>query len=170
MPSNPQLTNCSTTGNIHVIYEPTLASHVHIATCRGTDNTFMAFLVMHGNLLKTVWNPNLLAGDAKPTRAAAMLSLLESTEDKIRDMLMKHNNKTAKKNDKDTNKQRPKTSSPTKEERGRSMPPARSDSGSFSTNESLDYSIRPKEKERSFLPWRRTSAALRSDSVYTQTG
>ena len=158
---------CSNAGNIHVIYEPTVASHVHIATCRGTDNTFMAFLVMHGNLLKTVWNPNLLAGDAKPTRAAAMLSLLESTEDKIRDMLVKNNNKTAKKNDKD-NKQRPKTSS-TKEERGRSMPP-RSDSGSFSEHSSLDYSIRPKEKERSFLPWRRTSAAIRSESVYTQTG
>ena len=154
------------TGNIHVIYEPTVASHVHIATCRGTDNTFMAFLVMHGNLLKTVWNPDLLAGDAKPTRAAAMLSLLESTEDRIREMVLKNNNKVAKKNDRD-NKQRPKTS-PTKEQRGRSMPP-RSDSGSFSENGSLNYGIRPKEKEKSFLPWRRTSAAIKSESIYTQT-
>ena len=159
--------SCAYTGNIHVIYEPTVASHIHIATCRGTDNTFMAFLVMHGNLLKTVWNPNLLAGDAKPTRAAAMLSLLESTEDRIREMLMKNNNRLARKNDKD-NKQRPKTS-PSKGERGRSMPP-RSDSGSLSENGSLDYSVRPKEKERSFFPWRRTSAAIRSESAYTQTG
>jgi hypothetical protein len=124
----------------------------------------MAFLVMHGNLLKTVWNPNLLAGDAKKTRAAAMLSLLESTEDRIREMLLK-NNKPGKKTAKE-NKQEQKTS-PFKSERGRSMPP-RSDSGSRSENGSLDYSTRPKEKEKSFLPWRRTSAAVKSESNYTQ--
>jgi hypothetical protein len=154
------------TGNIRVIYEPTVASHVHIATCRGTDNTFMAFLVMHGNLLKTVWNPNLLAGDAKQTRSAAMLSLLESTEDRIRELLVK-NNKPGKKTQRE-NKRGQNILSP-KGERGRSMPPP-SDAGSLSENGSLDYSIKPKEKEKSFLPWRRTSAAVRSESVYTQTG
>ena len=126
----------------------------------------MAFLVMHGNLLKTVWNPNLLAGDAKKTRAAAMLSLLESTEDRIREMLLK-NNKPGKKTAKE-NKQEQKTSS-FKSERGRSMPP-RSDSGSLSENGSLDYNTRPKEKEKSFLPWRRTSATVKSESNYTQSG
>jgi len=125
----------------------------------------MAFLVLHGHLLKTVWNPNLLAGDPKQTRAAAMLSLLESTEDRIREMLLK-NSKTGKKTAKD-NKHGQNNSSQ-KGERGRSMPP-RSDSGIFSEKGSLDYSIRPKEKERSFLPWRRTSAATKSESVYTQT-
>jgi hypothetical protein len=126
----------------------------------------MAFLVMHGNLLKTVWNPNLLAGDAKRTRAAAMLSLLESTEDRIRDMLLK-NNKSGKKATKETRQQQKFSSA--KKERGRSMPPP-SDVGSLSENGSLDYSIRPKEKEKSFLPWRRTSTTPKSDSAYTQTG
>jgi hypothetical protein len=126
----------------------------------------MAFLVMHGNLLKTVWNPNLLAGDAKQTRAAAMSSLLEATEDRIREMLLK-SKKPGKKTAKE-NKQEQKNFS-LKRERGRSMPPP-SDAGSLSENGSLDYSIRPKEKEKSFLPWRRTSAAIRSDSIYTQTG
>jgi len=178
--------------NIHVIYEPAVASHVHIATCRGTDNTFMAFLVMHGNLLKTVWNPNLLAGDARPTRAAAMLSLLEATEDRIRDMLLKSNfsKPSSKKSGKGDNnsKQRPAATCDFKEKeaRGRSMPPrsntttttSSTSATSLSENaSSLDYSIRPTKelsKERSsFLPWRRTSAAvaatIRSESVYTQT-
>jgi len=124
----------------------------------------MAFLVLHGHLLKTVWNPNLLAGDPKQTRAAATLSLLESTEDRIREMLLK-NSKTGKKTAKD-NKHGQNNSSQ-KGERGRSMPP-RSDSGIFSEKGSPDYSIRPKEKERSFFPWRRTSAATKSESVYTQ--
>jgi hypothetical protein len=126
----------------------------------------MAFLVLHAHLLKTVWNPNLLAGDPKQTRTAAMLSLLESTEDKIREMLLK-NGKISKKIAKD-NKHCHKNSSP-KGERGRNIPP-RSDTGTFSEKESLDYSIRPKEKERSFFPWRRTSAVTKSESVYTQTG
>jgi hypothetical protein len=126
----------------------------------------MAFLVLHGHLLKTIWNPNLLAGDPKQTRTAAMLSLLESTEDRIREMLLK-NGKIGKKIVKD-NKGCHKNSSQ-KGERGRNMPP-RSDSGTFSGKGSLDYSIRPKEKERSFLPWRRTSAVTKSESVYTQTG
>jgi hypothetical protein len=120
----------------------------------------MAFLVLHGHLLKTVWNPNLLAGDPKQTRVAAMLSLLQSTEDRIREMLLK-NSKTGKKIAKD-NKHGQNNSSQ-KGERG-------SDSGISSEKESLDYSIRPKEKERGFLPWRRTSAATKSESVYTQTG
>jgi hypothetical protein len=64
-------------------------------TCCATDNTFVAFLVLRGHLLKTVWNPNLLAGDPKQTRAAAILSLLESTEDRIQEMLLK-NSKTGK--------------------------------------------------------------------------
>jgi hypothetical protein len=55
----------------------------------------VAFLVLHGYLLKTVWNPNLLAGDPKQTGAAAMLGLLESTEDRIPEMLLK-NSKTDK--------------------------------------------------------------------------
>jgi hypothetical protein len=126
----------------------------------------MAFLVLHGHLLKTVWNPNLLAGDPKQTRAAAMLSLLQSTEDRIREMLLK-NSKTGKKTAKD-NKHGQNNSSQ-KGERGRSMPPW-SDFGIFSEKRSLDYSIRPREKERGFLPWRRTSAATKSESVYTQTG
>lgn len=174
--------------NIHVIYEPAVASHVHIATCRGTDNTFMAFLVMHGNLLKTVWNPNLLAGDARPTRAAAMLSLLEATEDRIRDMLLKSNfsKSSSKKSGKENSKQRtPDAPFKEKEERGRSMPPRSNTTTTSSTSatslsenaSSLDYSVRPTKelsKERSsFLPWRRTSAAvaatIRSESVYTQT-
>lgn len=121
---------------------------------------------MHGNLLKTVWNPNLLAGDAKRTRAAAMLSLLESTEDRIRDMLLK-NNKSGRKAIKE-NRQEQKLS-PTKWQRRRSMPPP-SDACSLSENGSLDYSVKPKEKEKSFLPWRRSFAAPRSDSAYKQTG
>ena len=126
----------------------------------------MAFLVLYAHLLKTVWNPNLLAGDPKQTRTAAMLSLLESTEDKIREMLLK-NGKLGKKTAKD-NKHCYKNSSQ-KGERGRSMPP-RSDSGTFSEKGSLDYSIRPKEKERSFLPWRKTFAVTKSESVYMKTG
>jgi hypothetical protein len=75
----------------------------------------MAFLVLHGHLLKTVWNPHLLAGDPKQTRAAAMLSLLESTEDRIREMLLK-NSKIGKKTAKD-NKPPQKNSFPKRRKR-----------------------------------------------------
>src|SRR3984885_3071200 len=121
------------TVNIHVICEPIIAPHVHIATCRATDNTFMAFLVLHGHFLKMVWNPNLLAGDPKQTRAAAMLSLLESTEDRIREMLLK-NSKTGKKITKD-NKHCHKNSSH-KGEGGRIIPPQCA-SGTFPEKKSL---------------------------------
>jgi len=146
--------------NIHVIYEPAVSPNVHIATCRSLDGTYMAFLVMHGNLLKTVWNPNLLAGDARQTRSAAMLSLLDATEDRIREMLLKSNGRAVKKGElKENNKQSRKAES------NSNAKTADSDS----EHTSLNYDVKPNEKkERGFMPWRKSANSFRSDSNYAR--
>ena len=152
------MTRLSRLGNIHVIYEPAVSPNVHIATCRSLDGTYMAFLVMHGNLLKTVWNPNLLAGDARQTRAAAMLSLLEATEDRIREMLLKSNGRAVRKGELKDNK-------PSSKKNGDNTRTADSDS----EHTSLDYGIKPNEKkERGFMPWRKSSTSVTSGSAYSQ--
>jgi hypothetical protein len=152
--------NTVLSGSIHVIYEPAVSPNVHISTCRSLDGTFMAFLVMHGNLLKTVWNPNLLAGDARQTRAAAMLSLLEATEDRIREMLLKSNGRAVKKGELKENKQ-------SKKAENNNAKTADSDS----ERTSLDYGVKPTDKkERGFMPWRKSGNSFRSDSNYTRVG
>ena len=120
----------------------------------------MAFLVMHGNLLKTVWNPNLLAGDARQTRAAAMLSLLEATEDRIREMLLKSNGRAVKKGESKDSKQ----SSKKNENNAKTA-------DSDSEHTSLDYSVKPNEKkDRGFMPWRKSATSVTSGSAYSQVG
>ena len=149
-------------GNIHVIYEPSIASQVHIATCRAIDGSFMAFLVMHGNLVKTIWNPNLLAGEARTTRSAALLSLLEGTEDRIRDMLLKNSDKHAEKkthrsSTTNSTKASETSSISSKKERIIPMPGCETEQ-----QVGVDYGEKPKDK--GFLPWRKS---IKSESIYT---
>ena len=78
-------------GNIHVLYEPSVAPLIHIATCRGNDGAYSAFLVKQDHLAKALLNSSSLASEPKSTRSAAMLSLLEATEQRITDILIKSN-------------------------------------------------------------------------------
>lgn len=106
--------------------------------------------------VKTVWNPNLLAGDARQTRAAAMLSLLEATEDGTREMLLKSNGRTVKNGELKESKQ-------SKEAENNNAKTADSDS----EHTSLDYGVKPTDKkERGFMPWRKSGNSFRSDSNY----
>lgn len=77
--------------NINALYEPSAAPLIHIATCRGRDGAYLAFLVKQNNLVKALSDPSSLAGEPKATRSAAMLSLLEATEQRIADLLIKSN-------------------------------------------------------------------------------
>jgi len=73
--------------NIRVLYPPAIASNVHIATVRCNDGSTLCMLVAHTDMIKTFWNTVLVA-EARPTRAMALTCLLETTEDKIREMWM----------------------------------------------------------------------------------
>ena len=52
----------------------------------------MALIVKQDHLAKALTNPQSLSGEPKPTRSAAMLSLLEATEQRIGETLIKTNN------------------------------------------------------------------------------
>ena len=145
-----------------MIYEPTIAGDVHIATCCSIDGAYMAFVVLHAKMMKKgVWNPNLLAGDPRPTRSSALVSLLEASEDRIRELLVKRNGDKQFKR-KPLGNTTPNTSP--NRVTGYGTPPG--DSGS--ENMSLDYSVKPQEPQKSFLPWKRKPVIVRSDSLYTR--
>jgi hypothetical protein len=110
---------------------------IHIATChRGQDNTYLAILVKQDNLAKLLSNPASIASEPKPTRSAAMLSLLEATEQRIAEMLIQT------KSMRENGKKNP-ASSP-QEPKIIKMP---------TDNVSVDYGEKPKEK--GFIPWRK---------------
>ena len=126
----------------------------------------MAFLVVHGNLIKAIRNPDLVAGEGRPTRSAALRSLLEASEDRIRDMLLKsHGKDTAKEvdgSDERTSSRQTVGQILHDEKRRESKDVAAPMTETASDKCRVDYSIRPKEK--SFMPWRKSA---RSESRYT---
>lgn len=130
------LTDSPSTGNIHVLYEPSIAPQIHIATCRGNDGAYLAFLVKQDNLAKALSNPSSLASEPKSTRSAALLGLLEATEQRIAEMLIKTNTmRTSSRKD----------SVSVREPKVIRMP---------TDNDSVDYGEKPKA-EKGFMPWRK---------------
>jgi hypothetical protein len=126
-----------------VLYEPSVAPQIHIATCRGHDGAYLAFLVKQDNLAKALSNPNSLASEPKTTRSAAMLSLLEATEQRIAEMLIRSN--SMRENGKKNTTPEPKIIR---------MP---------TENVSIDYGEKPKDK--GLLPWRKH---IRVESAYAR--
>lgn len=118
---------------------------MHIATCRGHDGAYLAFLVKQDNLAKALSNPSSLASEPKTTRSAAMLSLLEATEQRIAELLIKSNSirQPIKKNP-----------VPAPEPKVIPMP---------TDNVSIDYGEKPKEK--GFMPWKKYG---RVESAYAR--
>lgn len=118
--------------NIHALYEPSVAPLMHIATCHGRDGAYLAFLVKQDNLAKAISDPGSLASEPKPTRSAAMLSLLEATEQRIADLLIRNNSMRE----------------PTKKN-----PPEPKEIQMQTEKIAIDYGEKPKEK--GFMLWRK---------------
>ena len=144
-PANPEWP-----GNVHAIYEPHVASLYHITTTRGPDGTYIAFLSKQDNVAKALSNPSPLSSEPRSSRSAAMLSLLEATEQRIHEMLVKSNpmrDNHGKKNSNTVSTPDSKvTRTPTNDE------------------VSIDYGEKPKEK--GFMtPWKKH---MRVESAYAR--
>jgi site-specific recombinase XerD len=119
---------------------------VHIATCRGNDGLYLAFLVKQDNIAKALSNPSPVSSEPKTTRSAAMLSLLEATEQRIAEALIRSN--SMRENGK-------KSSVAPPEPKVVRVP--------LAENASIDYGEKPKDK--GFMPWRKSS---RMESAYAR--
>ena len=142
-------------GNIHALYEPSIAPHMHIVTCRGHDGAYLAFLVKQDNLAKALTNPNSLASEPKSTRSAALLSLLEATEQRIAELLIKSNH--SQQHSQQLTKKNPVSPQP--------LPaPVEQKIVDYPTEKiPIDYGEKPKEK--SFMSWKKHS---RVESAYAR--
>ncbi|ERF71349.1 hypothetical protein EPUS_03504 [Endocarpon pusillum Z07020] len=134
--------------NIHAIYEPSVASLYHITTSRGPDGTYIAFLSKQDNVAKALLNPSLLASEPRSSRNAAMLSLLEATEQRIHEMLVKSNPMRDNHGKKSSNTV--------------STPDTKVTRTPTSDEVSIDYGEKPKEKG---FPWKKH---IRVESAYAR--
>ncbi|KAF7513987.1 hypothetical protein GJ744_006601 [Endocarpon pusillum] len=118
--------------NIHAIYDPSVAPLYHITTARGPDGAYMAFLSKQDNVAKVLSNPSSLSSEPRSSRSAAMLSLLEATEQRIHEVLVRSN--------------------PTRDNHGKkssntvSTPDSKVTRTPTSDEVSIDYGEKPKEK------------------------
>lgn len=126
---------------------------MHIATCRGQDGLYVAFLVKQNNVAKALTSASPLGSEPKTTRSAAMLSLLEATEQKIAEVLISKKPTARDSSDGNINKKIPNPAA-SPEPKVIRVP----------TNDSLsiDYGEKPKEKG---FPWRKIS---RVESSYAR--
>lgn len=141
--------------NIHVLYDPSTAPQIHIATSRSPEGNFLAFLVKQHDLAKALSTTTALCSEPRPTRNAAMLSLLEATESRITERLRETINKNSQASNNSatisssnimttlTTAMRPESQQVTR------MP---TDASSIN-NRSVDYGEKPKDK--SFITWRK---------------
>lgn len=137
-------------GNIHAIYEPSVAPLYHITTTRGPDGTYIAFLSKQDNVAKALSNPSPLSSEPRSSRSAAMLSLLEATEQRIHEMLVKSNPMRENHSKKSSNTV--------------STPDSKVTRMSTSDEVSIDYGEKPKEK--GFIPpWKKH---MRVESAYAR--
>ena len=123
-------------GNIRALFEPNVAPLINIATARGNDGFYMAFLVKQNDIAKALSdNSRPIASDPRSTRAGAMMSLLEATEKQVYETLFQKSSRNNSK--KSLSREDPNIVMP-----GGDRAPS-------------DYGERPKERDRSSLNiWR----------------
>ena len=88
---SPQL--IATPGNTQVILNESTIQFINIATCRGPDGSYLAFIVGRGGLMTALSNPEALASEPRQSRSAALASLLEATEERIKSMMWRSSSK-----------------------------------------------------------------------------
>ncbi|KAL9115017.1 MAG: hypothetical protein Q9227_001261 [Pyrenula ochraceoflavens] len=79
--------------NAQVIYNENSTQYINIATCRGPDGSYLAFIVARGGLVSALSNPNALSSEPRQSRSAALMSLLEATEECIKNLVWKNTGK-----------------------------------------------------------------------------